>query len=68
MRSFGVTRGHDHRQPRAMAQADRLIRESNNSDAESEMINHPMLFERIGVGMKKADPALPGLDEAEDAR
>ena len=68
MRSFGVTRGHDHRQPGAMAQADRLIGESNDSDAEPEMINDPMLFERIGVGMKKTDPALLGIDEAENAR
>jgi hypothetical protein len=65
---FGVTRGHDHRQPRAMAHADRLIGESNNSDAEPEMINDPTLFEKIGMGMKKADPALLRIDEAEDAR
>jgi hypothetical protein len=68
MRSFGVTRGHDHHQPGAMAQADRLIGESNDNDAEPEMINHPMLFERVGVGTKRADRALRSIDEAEDAR
>jgi hypothetical protein len=65
---FGVTRGHGHRQPRAMAPADRPIGESNGSDAEPEMTDHPMLFEKIGVGIKKADLALLGIDEAEDAR
>jgi hypothetical protein len=51
-----------------MAHADRPIGKSNNSDAEPEMINDPMIFERISVGTKKADPALLGIDEAEDAR
>jgi hypothetical protein len=66
--NFGVTRGHGHRQPRAMAHADWLIGESNDSDAEPEMINDPMLFEKIGVGMKKAEPALLRIDEGENAR
>jgi len=51
-----------------MAHADRLIGESNSSDAEPEMTNDPMFFEKIGVGINKADPALLEIDEAEDAR
>jgi hypothetical protein len=54
---FGVACGR-RRQPRA-AHAGRLVGESNTSDTELETIDGPMLYQSIGVGMKKGEPALP---------
>jgi hypothetical protein len=56
--NFGVARGLRRRQPR-VAHADRLVGASNASDAERETIDDPMLFESIGVAMKRGEPALP---------
>ena len=57
MESFVVARDH-HRRPR-VAHADRLAGQANTGNAERETIDGPMLFQSIGVGKKKGEPALP---------